>query len=140
MNEPNSTSDYKSKDPSHMPWIIGVVLASVAVWLLFDSVRVTSNQYGWFTNPMRGWWSTTTSTGIIFVPFIAGIVGMFYDLKAKWPRWLAGAGILLVLIEMFSRIHFLFNIKTSHLMLMLAMMAAGFGLILHGYFKHRTKE
>jgi len=65
---------------------------------------------------------------------------MFYDLKAKWPRWLAGAGILLVLIEMFSRIHFLFNIKTSHLMLMLAMMAAGFGLILHGYFKHRTKE
>ena len=126
---------------NHQPCrcFIGIALTCLGLWLLFDSVRVTSG-YGWFSGYMRGWWSTTTSTGIIFVPFILGVIAIFYDFNARWAYWLTGLGILVVLLEMLSRIHFEFNIKSSHMLLMLALFAAGLGLCLRGYFKHAKKQ
>ena len=85
-------------------------------------------------------WSLTTSTGIIFIPFIIGVVAIAYNTKAIWPRFLTGAGILMLIVEMFSRIRFLFNIKTSSLLLMLGLFAVGIGLTLRGWFVYRDNQ
>jgi uncharacterized protein len=138
MNEPSDTIhplDNDPNKPSGLPLLIGIVLTCLGLWMLFDSVRVTSG-YGWFSGYMRGWWTTTTSTGIVFIPFVIGVVCIFYNMKTKWPYWLTGIGITVVLVEMLSRIRFVFNMKTSHLLLMLALVAAGLGFCLQGYFRH----
>ena len=143
MNEQTSKNtcihplDNQPDKPSGIPLLLGIALTGLAIWLMFDSIRVTSG-FGFFSGYMNnmGMLSMGASTGLIFVPFIAGIIGIFYNFKAKWAYWLSGTGIALVLVEMLSRIRFMFNMKSSHMMLMLAMLAAGLGLCLHGYFRH----
>jgi len=125
---------------SELPLYIGILLMAIGLWFLFDSVRVTSGQYGWITGGFRNMWSLTTSTGIIFIPFIIGVVAIAYNTKAIWPRFLTGAGILMLIVEMFSRIRFLFNIKTSSLLLMLGLFAIGIGLTLRGWFVRRDNQ
>jgi hypothetical protein len=111
----------------------------IGVYALLDSVRVVSGGAGFFTGLMLngfGWHGgdgQTTSMGIIFVPLFVGIVGMAYDMRLVWARLLTGIGVLVILVEILSRIRFFMNMKMSHLLMMLACIAVGFGLILASY-------
>jgi len=117
----------------------GVALLGIGVYLLLDSVRVVSGGAGLITGLMLdgfGWHGAdgqTTSMGIIFVPLFVGIVGMAYDMKLTWARWLTGIGLVIIIVEILSRVRFFMNMKTSHLVLMLACCAIGLGLILASY-------
>lgn len=109
---------------------------AIGSWLLFSSVQVITGPAGWFSGMLgvgRGGLGSTTSMGIIFVPFLAGIFILFFDAKAKWAIWLTIIGLLILVLEILSRIEFVMNSKTSHLLLMLAMIAGGAGLVLKGY-------
>ena len=75
----------------------------------------------------------TTSMGIVFVPFLAGVMVLFFDSGKKWAWWLAGLGLALICIEILSRIRFVLNMKTTHLLLVLGMVAAGAGLLARSY-------
>ncbi len=75
----------------------------------------------------------TTSMGIVFVPFLAGITILFFDSEKKWAWVLAGLGLAVVAIEILSRVRFVLEMKTTHLLLVLGMVAAGAGLILRSY-------
>jgi hypothetical protein len=117
----------------------GVALLGIGVYLLLDSVRVVSGGAGLITGFMLdgfGWHGAdgqTTSMGILFVPLFVGIVAMAYDVKLAWARWVAGIGLVILIVEILSRIRFFMNVKTSHLVLMLACSAIGLGLILASY-------
>ena len=76
---------------------------------------------------------STTSMGIIFVPFLIGATVLFYDAAKKWAWWLASAGLAIIVIEIFSRIRFVMNMKTTHLLLIFLMIAAGAGLLARAY-------
>ncbi len=73
---------------------------------------------------------TTTSMGVIFVPFFIGVLLLFYnsDLKIGWG--LTGIGVLILAIEILSRIRFRMSMKTTHLLLLFIMVAGGLGLII----------
>ena len=115
----------------------GLVLLGLGLYLFLDSVQVTSAPYGWISSRMGGrggggiW--ETTSTGLIFVPFLAGVMILFFDAEKKWPWWLAGLGLAMICIEILSRVRFILNMKTTHLLLVLAMVAAGAGLLARSY-------
>lgn len=120
---------------------IGFLLSAIAAYLLFDSVNATTG-YGLFSglmrggrhsNGMHGGFGHTTSMGIVFVPFMLGVVALFYDASKKWAWWLMYAGVTIVGVEILSHIRFEMSIKTSHLILMLGMFAAGVGLMLRSY-------
>ena len=113
-------------------YFIGMFLAILAAYLFFDSVRVSTAGSGIFTGYFHHYW-LTTSMGIVFVPFFASLVALFYDAKMRWAWWLLYAGVAIIAIEILSRIRFLMYVKTTHLMLMIAMFAAGIGLILNSY-------
>ncbi|MEM7146717.1 MAG: hypothetical protein AAF591_16405 [Verrucomicrobiota bacterium] len=114
-------------------FLVGALLCVVAGWLFFDSVRVVSGG-GWVSGMMRGrgggGMGQTTSMGILFVPFVIGLVLLFYNakLKAGWVLFIVGLAI--VVVEMVSRIRFRFDIKSTHLILMIVMFCAGAGFIL----------
>ncbi|MDA7863979.1 hypothetical protein N9221_00300 [Akkermansiaceae bacterium] len=114
---------------------LGLILFGLGLYLFLDSVRVTSAPYGWISGRMGGGrgMGETTSMGIVFVPFLAGITILFFDSEKKWAWVLAGLGLAVVAIEILSRVRFVLEMKTTHLLLVLGMVAAGAGLILRSY-------
>jgi hypothetical protein len=116
-------------------FVVGLVLAVAGVWFLLDSVRVTSADFGLFSELAYGYFGAgsalgTTSMGILFVPFFAGVATLFYDARLKLGWWLAGLGLAIIVVEILSRLRFGFNMKVTHLLLMLALIAAGTGCML----------
>ncbi|MEM9080621.1 MAG: hypothetical protein AAGC74_08025 [Verrucomicrobiota bacterium] len=118
----------------------GLALLGIGLYLLLDSVRVVSGDFGALSGMFhRRGMGQTTSMGIIFIPFLIGAAILFYDAAKKWAWWLAGAGLLAIIIEIFSRISFVMNMKTTHLLLILIMIAAGAGLLAKAYQTQRHK-
>jgi len=115
---------------------IGFCLSGLATYLFFDSVRVTTAGHGLISGLFgyghSGYWETT-STGIIFVPFFLGVVVLFYDARLWWGWVLTYVGIAVLAIEILSRIQFLFQMKSTHLLGMIVLFAAGVGLMLRSY-------
>jgi hypothetical protein len=115
---------------------IGFCLSALAAYLFFDSVKVTTAGHGLITGLFGyghgGYWETT-SMGIIFVPFFLGVVVLFYDARLWWGWVLTYLGIGILAIEILSRIQFLFQMKTTHLLGMIFLFAAGVGLMLRSY-------
>ena len=52
---------------------------------------------------------------------------------SKWAWWLTYAGIAILVVEILSRIHFMFNTKLTHLMGMIVLFAAGCALMFRSY-------
>jgi hypothetical protein len=105
-------------------FVAGCALALVSAYFFVDSVRVTSFGGGWISRMAGG------STGIVFLPLLVGVVWLFYDAR-KIGAWIVfGAGIGILFVEILSRLDFFFNLKLSHLLIMLISFGAGIGLIL----------
>lgn len=126
-------------------FVVGMCLAIGAGWLFFDSVKVSTAGYGIITGGIRQGFGhgdvwDTTSMGIIFVPFFLGVVALFYNAKWRWAWGLMWTGVGILAIEILSRIRFLFYMKTTHLLLMLIMFAAGVGLMLRSYAEEKRKS
>jgi hypothetical protein len=118
-------------------FFLGLALTALGGYLFFDSVRVTSGA-GLFTGMLggrgggHGWWETT-SMGIIFVPFLIGVVALFYDARRKWAWWLLYLGLAVIAVEVLSRVRFYMNTKLTHLLGMMLLFGAGIGLILRSF-------
>ena len=141
----NSSHDSKSfrgsggTDGGMLLFVIGLGMSILAIYLFFDSVRVTTGG-GLITGMLRGgrggggrgMWETT-SMGILFVPFLIGVIILFWDASKKWAWWLTGLGIAVIVIEILSRVRFLMETKLTHLLLMMVLFAAGIGLMMRSY-------
>lgn len=118
-------------------FFVGLLLAAVGLYLFLDSVQVIAGDMGLlsggFNRFAMGGNAPTTSTGILFVPVFVGLVLLFYNsrLMSGWVLFYVGLAILV--IEILSRIRFMMQTKTSHLLLMLGMIAAGIGLMLRSF-------
>lgn len=117
-----------------------MILLGLGLYLLLDSVKVVSGAFGLFSGMgHRGGMGETTSMGIIFVPFILGVAILFFDAGKKWAWWLSGLGLAVIIIEIFSRVRFVMEVKTTHLLLILVMIAAGAGFLMRSYLAGRKK-
>ncbi len=110
---------------------LGMVLAGLALYLLFDSVHVGTQGAGMMSMLMGGGVSSL-STGAIFVPFVLGVILLFQNADNRFGGVLLWLGIAILVIEILSRVRFAFDMKTSHLLLVLGMFGAGVGLMLRG--------
>ena len=133
-------------------FVLGLVLAATSLYFFFDSVHVTTRGNGWISGGLRGFrgggggggggrgmWETT-SMGIVFLPFFIGIIALFYDARKKWAWGVTWIGLAIIVIEILSRIRFMMQIKTSHLMIMFVTFAAGAGLMLQSYREERRGD
>jgi uncharacterized membrane protein len=88
---------------------------------------------GAFNRGVFGGGMPAASTGVIFAPIFIGLVILFYDSRLKWGWGLFYVGLAIIVIEILSRIQFLMQMKTSNLLLMLGMVAAGIGMMLRSF-------
>lgn len=120
----------------------GLVLIALGMYLFLDSVRVHSGHYGWMSGMIgRGRQGMETSSmGIVFVPFLIGVGVLFFDASKKWAWWLSGLGLAVIVIEILSRIRFVLEMKTTHLLMILCMVAAGAGMALRAFAIGRSRK
>jgi uncharacterized protein len=119
-------------------FLSGFTLALLSTYLFFDSIQVTTGGAGFVSRSVIGWTGgfmggTTTSMGVIFVPFIISVIALFYDAKQNWAWLLFWIGLVIVAVEVLSTLRFHTQMKASTLMLFLGMFAAGIGLMLRSY-------
>lgn len=123
-------------------FIGGAILALAGLYFLLDSIHMTSGNAGVVSGSLRNMWGggaaaggghgmwTTTSMGVLLVPFIIGVGMLFYDASQKFGWVLTIAGLAIILVEALSRIRFVFDMKTTHALLIFVMIAGGSGLML----------
>ena len=113
-------------------FFFGLALAAGGLWLLFNSVHATTAPAGllsgWLGGFGAGW--ETTSQAIVFVPFLLGVGLLFYEARWKAGWILFWLGLVLLVVEILSRIRFFMNVKLTALLLMLTMIAAGCAFML----------
>ena len=119
-------------------FFVGLALSTIGGYLFFDSVRVATD-VGLISGLMRGGrggghglWETT-SMGILFIPFLIGVIALFYDAQRRWGWWMLYIGMAVITVEVLSRIRFFMNTKLTHLLAMMVLFGAGVGLMLRSY-------
>ena len=118
----------------------GLVLVGVGLYLLLDSVRVVSGGFGMLSGfGHRRGMGETISMGIIFVPFLIGVGALFFNARMRWAWWLSGLGLAAIVVEILSRIRFVMEVKTTHLLMILVMIAAGAGFLVKAYVSDRKQ-
>ena len=126
-----------------MTFIVGLLMTAIGVWLFFDSIRLVAGHKGIISGMMgrggRGL-GQTTSMGVILVPLFAGVVALFMDSTKKWAWGLTWIGLLILVVEILSNFRFHFNVKGSHAILLLLMIAGGIGLMLRSYLLDRSRQ
>jgi uncharacterized protein len=102
-------------------FFFGVLLAAVGGYLVLNQVQVTSS---W--GQLWGF----SSFGLTLVPMLVGVGFLFYNGKSAvgWTLTVIGFGVILAGILMHMDIYFR-PTSLYNTLLMLAMLAAGFGLI-----------
>ena len=129
-------------------FLIGLLLSVVGLWFFFDSVHVRSGYGGFFSGMMHGrgngggagGMGETTSMGIVLVPLFLGIVALFFNVKQTWAWVLTWIGLAIIIIEIVSRFRPFFDMKSSHALIMLVLIAGGAGLMLRGYVEDRRNN
>lgn len=119
-------------------FIIGFLLSTLALYFFFDSVQVRGVGGGVFSHALGGGgrgmgMGQTTSMGILFVPFLIGVIGLFYDASKMWAWGLFWIGLAVLVIEMLSSLRFQFSMKSTALLMMFIMFGAGAGMMLRSY-------
>lgn len=123
---------------------LGFILTMVSLWFLFDSVRVSTGGHGLVSGMLysqfRGGTFETASMGLIFVPFILGVIALVYSAAQRWAWILTWSGIGIIVVEMLSRVKFLMNMKSSYLLLVMALFAVGAGLMLRASYSGEKND
>lgn len=121
-------------------FFFGFVLSILSIWFLFDSVRVSSGGHGFVSYYLQVHHFESASMGLIFVPFIIGIISLVYSNGKNWSWYLTWSGLAVIVVEMLSRIKFMMNIKSSYLILVMLMFSVGAGLMLQASTANGEKD
>ena len=127
-------------------FLVGLLMSAAGLWFFFDSVNFTTGHHGLVSGALRGGrggggglWHTT-SMGIVLVPLFVGIVALFFDVRRTWAWAVTGLGVVILIVEIVSRFRPQFNVKATHGILMIVLIAGGIGLMLRAYVEDRRKN
>ena len=113
-------------------FLIGIVLLAAGLFLLTQQTDVTMVWYTWRLG------SVNIASGLILIPFIIGIIILFYNPKSLFGKILTIIGIIIIVATIIMSINIVFRRTTLYnLIIMVSLMAAGAGFLLRWYFKRK---
>lgn len=117
---------------SGLYFLIGIILVSIGLFLLTQNTVVTMQWYTWMFGSFR------LATGLILVPFIIGIIMLFFNSKSIIGKIVTMIGLIIIVVTIIMSINIVFK-QTSlyNFIIMIGMIAAGSGLLLRWYFKRK---
>jgi hypothetical protein len=116
-------------------FFIGVGVAAIGFYLLFSHVTVHSSYWSFM-----GFGSVGRSFGISLIPLLFGIGILFVNVNSVLGWFLSVGGLLFILAGILVNLDIYFQGTTlMNTLIMLAMIAAGLGLIVKGLRPHKPK-
>ena len=113
--------------PGGIPqFLLGTAMTVGGLYLLLNSLQVVS----WFGGRMFGVGGLSVTSGMIMIPFIIGVMIIFYDAD-KWYGWLLAVGSLVALIVgAIASVEFRFTRMTAFdFIVLLVLLFGGIGLV-----------
>jgi len=112
-----------------LSFLIGLVMMIAGFYLLLSSI-VISSSFG-FGMRLYGLGGFGITSGMLMIPFIAGVIFIFYDRK-KIVGWLLSVGsVVALIVGVLARSQFRFSSMSAFdLMLILILSFGGLGLFL----------
>lgn len=110
-------------------FLLGVGMVIAGGYLLLNSIRIVHG-YG-FGEGLYNFGGFAVTSGMILLPFIIGVLIIFYD-SNKWYGWLLGGGSLLALVVgAIATIRFRFTgMSAFDIVVILVLLFGGIGLVL----------
>lgn len=111
-------------------FLLGVAMVVAGGYLLLTSIRVYGYGLGHGLYNVGG---VGINSGMILIPFIIGIVIIFYD-REKWYGWfIAGASLLALIVGVIASIRLsLTGMSAFDVIVILVLLFGGIGLVLAG--------
>jgi hypothetical protein len=117
-------------------FIIGILIAAVGFYLLFSHVQVHSSYWNFW-----GMGGAGRSFGISLIPLLFGIGILFVNGRSVLGWFLTVGGLLFILAGILMNLDIYFrSTSLMNTLIMLAMIAAGFGLVVRGMRPHRPRR
>jgi hypothetical protein len=117
-------------------FMVGVLLAAVGFYLLFSHVQVHSSYWNFFGGGGAG-----RSFGISLIPLLLGIGILFVNGRSVLGWFLAVGGLLFILAGILMNLDIYFqSTSLTNTLIMLALIAAGLGLVVKGLRPHKVKS
>ncbi|MEW5849395.1 MAG: hypothetical protein AB2A00_11305 [Myxococcota bacterium] len=114
-------------------FLVGLIMAAVGLYLLFDRVTVHGGYWTFFGDQDR-------SFGITLIPVLFGVGALFYNGRSilGWLTFLGGLLLIITGIIANLQIHFR-STSLLNTLIMLGLLAGGVGLILRALRPHPRK-
>lgn len=104
--------------------LVGLGMLFGGLVLFFLKINVYSRPWLWGLFGDRG------LSGMIFIPFILGLVLMVLYSKSVWPKILTGLGVLFIVLSVISTMKFDFNATMFETIMYMIMIFVGGALCL----------
>lgn len=106
-------------------FFLGIVMVLIGGYLLFNQVQVHGNYWNW-----RGIGGYGQSFGVTLIPMLLGVGILFFNGKSFVGRFLAGGGLLLIVVGIVANMDIHFR-QTSlfNTLVMLVCLVGGVGLV-----------
>ncbi len=132
LNDVKKNTPEKERDPLH--FVLGVIFLAIGTFILSRKIQVHSGFFGYSL------WGFNIGFGLVVLPLLFGIAWMFYNPKSIWGKIISALGALFILVSviMNTSIH-LVAMTLYDYILIIGMIAVGFGLLFRYYFKRKEK-
>ena len=109
-------------------FFIGLFMAVAGVYLLTNQVRVGTFYWGWHYSL---WGMEVTPFGITLLPFVIGVVLVFFDTRSRVGWALAGISLVAIFVGIVASLQVYFRSTSLYVALgILILIAGGLGLML----------
>lgn len=116
-------------------FFIGLIIAAVGFYLLFSHVQVHSSYWSFM-----GLGGAGLSFGVSLIPLLFGIGILFVNGRSVLGWLLSVGGLLFILAGILMNLDIYFQQTTlMHTLIMLALIAAGLGLVVKGLRPHKAR-
>lgn len=120
----------KERDPIF--FFVGAILLIIGIFILSRKVIVST----WIASfNVLGY---NLTSGLLIFPLIFGIIWMFYNPKSLGAKILSGTGAIFLIVAVIMSVHIhLSSMSLFDYILIIGMIAAGSGMLLRYFFKHK---
>lgn len=111
------------KDNPLVQFLAGIFMLGAGLYWFMSSVRVTTG----FGNFMIG--SFQVGTGLVVVPFLVGIVMLFYNFDSILAKIITVLGIIIIIASIIMNTHFYFTSRNMYEYLLMLLFIFGGGTL-----------
>lgn len=125
--------------------VLGIALLVIGAYLLLSHIQLSGFQSMGIRTSLysfrAGSVPLSVTTGTIFIPFILGVIWLFYDNSKIWGWLIAGTSIVALILGVIMKMRLTMNaVSAFDMTVMLVCMFGGLGMFLAGLKNPKEKN